>query len=129
MRDCVNYYTSIEIFQVERNYQLYNIEVQKVKGHDRKEVIDYDLYFFELYDLYDVWGSKKDGYEVNNQRNDGVYLARINNPKQIAKFLRQEEKIKKGTKYTSIHVRQTGGDYIDIEENKTLKPIYNIVII
>ena len=46
--------------------------------------------FYTLINYFDVWGNKKDGYEVNNQCEEGndFYISDDSNAKEIIQFLK-----------------------------------------
>ena len=79
-----------------------------------------------LINYFDVWGNKKDGYEVNNQcieAND-ICIADDPTPKEICEYLK------------SIHMLNTSdmrrlevedlGDVIEISERKSGCPLFSL---
>ena len=81
---------------------------------------------YRLVNYFDVWGNKKDGYEVNNQciEADDLVIADDATPKEICEYLK------------SINMLATSdmrrlevvdwGDMIEINERKTGRPLFGL---
>lgn len=83
---------------------------------------------YSLINYFDVWGNKKDGYEINNQcvEFDDLVIADDATPKEICTYLK------------SINMLATNdmrrlevinwGDLIEIYERKSGIPLFGLVI-
>lgn len=85
---------------------------------------------YQLINYFDVWGNKKDGYEVNNlciQKKD-LMIEENSTDKEIFQFLKSIGFIKKTAKFKSAYFDKNFGDSFlcELYEKKTMKPICRI---
>lgn len=81
---------------------------------------------YTLINYFDVWGNKKDGYEVNNQciEKDDIVIADDATPKEICEYL-----VKIGMLKTSDMRRLEvidWGNLIEINERKSGRPLFGL---
>ena len=81
-----------------------------------------------LINHFDVWGNKKDGYEVNNQcvEFDDLYLADDITPKEICKYLKLINMLATSD-MRRLEVIDSG-NLIEINEKKTGCPLFSLMM-
>ena len=78
---------------------------------------------FKVYSL-DVWGNKKDGFEVNDRSQSGKILTKLDD-KSIIKALKKENFLNKKCHFKSFSI--DGDDtFISIDAAKTGEPLYEL---
>ena len=77
-------------------------------------------------DFFDVWGNKKDGWEVNNLCRN-VYNTRykLDTRKSCLKFLKSIDYLKKSVREASIYWEDMENGYI-LYQSKDLMPICSV---
>ena len=83
---------------------------------------------YTLVNYFDVWGNKKDGYTVNNQcvEFDDLVIADDATPKEICSYLKS---IKMLVTDDMRKLEVTNwGDLIEINERKTGKPLFRLMM-
>ena len=83
---------------------------------------------YTLINYFDVWGNKKEGYEINNQCKecDDLIIADDSSDKDILKYLKNDGYLKTDD-LRRLYV-DNYGDMIEIFERKTQKPLYALML-
>ena len=69
--------------------------------------------YLEVTDFFDVWGNKKDGWEVNNQCHDYYKVRKMElTRKSVLRFLKRIDFIKKTVRIDSIKWEEMDSGYI-----------------
>ena len=81
---------------------------------------------YTLINYFDVWGNKKDGYEVNNQciEKDDIVITDDATPKEICEYLVQIGMLKTSD-MRRLEVIDWGNS-IEINERKSGKPLFGL---
>ena len=83
---------------------------------------------YSLINYFDVWGNKKDGYEINNQcvEFDDLVIADDATPKEICTYLKSIKML------TTDDMRKLDvidwGSLIEIYERKSGKPLFGLYV-
>jgi len=83
---------------------------------------------YTLINYFDVWGNKKDGYEINNQcvEFDDLVIADDATPKEICTYLKSIKML------ATDDMRRLEvidwGDLIEVNERKTGKPLFGLMM-
>ena len=83
---------------------------------------------YTVYNYFDVWGNKKDGYEINNQcvEFDDLYIAPDSTNKEICEYL-VKAKLLTSSDMRKIYVENLGDGY-EIYEKKSMLPLFGILL-
>lgn len=84
---------------------------------------------FELVNYFDVWGNKKDGYEVNNQCREGIVELSDNaTNKDIIHTLIDFGFFNETASTKNVEI-QDFGDMIELFDKKSQKPLCHLMIV
>lgn len=77
-----------------------------------------------LINYFDVWGNKKEGFEINNQciEFDDLYIDDTSTKKEIIKYLKSINFLSKHADLRTIIIEDHGDRY-ELYERKTQRPI------
>jgi hypothetical protein len=82
---------------------------------------------YKLVNYFDVWGNQKDGYEINNlcTEIEGIVLVDGCQDTDLLKYLKSIGFFKKHVRLNMLSIEDYScmGDYIEISEKRTGKPI------
>lgn len=83
---------------------------------------------YTLINYFDVWGNKKDGYEINNQciEFDDLVIADDATPKEICSYLKSIKMLATDD-MRKLEVTNWG-DLIEINERKSGMPLFGLMI-
>lgn len=73
---------------------------------------------------YDIWGNKKDGYQVNDCYRRGI--VEIDDQKDLIKELRKQGLIKKGVRTKSVRIDGEHGHAFYITDNRNGMPAFEL---
>jgi hypothetical protein len=79
---------------------------------------------YRLVDYFDVWGNKRDGFEVNNLSvvEDEIYISEDSTNKEIVQFLKRIGYFKKSVRMNMVDV-YNDGEFIEFFQKKDGMPI------
>jgi hypothetical protein len=82
------------------------------------------MYQLKLVNYFDVWGNKKEGYEVNNLcvECDDIYVSDLEN-RNLLHALKIIGFLKKETRINQIEFNNSSCEMIEFYERKTQKPL------
>jgi len=80
-----------------------------------------------IIDYFDVWGNKKEGWEINNwfQNAFKVKITDIFNKKKLLKIMKRLGYIKPGVRTTQLLFEEIDNGY-EISLNKTNMPLFRV---
>lgn len=76
-----------------------------------------------LINYFDVWGNKKDGYEVNNLCEEGIIEVASWSDSDVLKALKKSNFIKKHVRTNMLTFSHLGPDCVEIEHRSSYRPI------
>jgi hypothetical protein len=82
-----------------------------------------------LVNYFDVWGNKKDGYEVNNLCSEGEVQVKSWEDGDILKALKEKDFLKKHVRKNMLNFVDCFDEIVEIEHKKTGRPICRLELI